>query len=1356
MRIVSTIDRPLKDEHVLAVDPPLRPELPEFWRRRINPFGGRALSAAALAAEQQVRSGVQLLRGQSVTAGIVSGLDLLLEPNAETAAPGEAIVQVLPGFGLTHSGEDVAIGSPRRLALGDLPIYARVDRLDAAGVPPAAADPLHRSHEEPPAGGAFAPLPALRPRRMGPPLRDAIAANVDLPHVAILVAEPITAEIVGRGDPASPCPRDPRDDPYDDWQRIDGCRLTLAFWPDELVAAGVPDYALPAPGPSFRNRTAYGIFAIERGFLPGEAHPWDWLGVPIGLVAFNADWTLDFIDRAAVVRLGGSPKPRTPLVSQAGSPLLWQAQVSQFIEHLSALPDLMPATLTTMLRHLPPVGLLPRDVIHLATRRQIFFPAGFTLTAAPAPLEHLDLVVGESASLDPMSLDVPDEVELLVPVPERVYEPGLLEIAVVDPEFARTIGRFVADRTEWLTRRELVRRRRDVLADAVSGRRPHWRADDASAAEPLPDPNRRAPATCTRVRRNATAGTFVHGFTGAASSLEIATGDRIVQWVRIVNATGLTGLSLMLNERPPAGAAGDFPFRAFWGVPPAGDTPADLRRHGALPPNGVWTRLEASADAPWRVVSDTRVALAGHRFDGVSFMQNGGIVEWGPLSKIDAAGNETLFVADDVPAGAALQSGTGPDWPWVAAGPGDMPTEADFGTASPTGARRAAALDALRGRWTQPFLVDDFAELTEAGVDGFAAAVEQKLKNTNDAIDLGFVRARADIYRVRQYMLGADTASRLVTSPSLADTAVREESARARSEKIHQFYQAARAATVTPPPSGGPAPTSAAPTSGGLQFTQLAANISFSATRRTATATRLAASETVLARGTTLGGGLTQSAMLTLAQPDATLAAPSVSSLAATARFERAITLGDIQAQQPLVGFVERTVSVAERLQDPAAVEAHRYALAGKLAVRQSLAKLIRLEGTRREGIALGDLPSLGYTLKAGIPSAGRNTFGDLIDNPNNYDDADAFASATGLHESDYFAAAVRALDNTIGMMRLVEGRIALYNQLLADARAVHEELIARIVETDARLRVIGTELAEARHDVGVAQALLAEEQARVAALNARRAAILDAHVKAVLFRRPRVADRVAVVPTSPASAALVEAPAAACLRSHPAAPEELRAFASAFREAPVRWFPPLHPRLVLLDRLDAARAAVLAVRLRAETAVTFVATAPAGAPKFVAAVGAAFAAQRAAFEPRRIAALGLDIARVTSFGIVAARQQLIDTASLGDLIDAAHGRPDLGRRAAEELDAITQVATCLHDGFGEAPPIVRLEWAEALSEFDQPAPLRSLAGLPRWSELPLELRRKQQGLVDWLFARIDRNIAAAEAAINELVACAC
>src|SRR5262245_40324179 len=107
------------------------PQLDNVWRRRINPFTGRALSDRALAAEQATSAGIQRLRGQSVTPGIISGLDLLLEPGALDAAPEDAMIQLLPGFGLAASGEDVQVSTPRRLAIGKLPVRARVDQLDA-------------------------------------------------------------------------------------------------------------------------------------------------------------------------------------------------------------------------------------------------------------------------------------------------------------------------------------------------------------------------------------------------------------------------------------------------------------------------------------------------------------------------------------------------------------------------------------------------------------------------------------------------------------------------------------------------------------------------------------------------------------------------------------------------------------------------------------------------------------------------------------------------------------------------------------------------------------------------------------------------------------------------------------------------------------------------------------------------------------------------------------------------------------------------------------------------------------------------------------------------------------------------
>src|SRR5262249_25690056 len=154
---------------------------------------------------------------------------------------------------------------------------------------------------------------------------------------------------------------------------------------------------------------------------------------PLAVIAFRSDWTLDFIDRGAVVRMGGQPKPRGSLVPGRGTPLLWQARVAQFMEHLTALADFLPASITDAFRQLPPVGFLPAETIDLMHRRQAIFPTGYSLSAAPVPLDQVDLAVGESAGLQPVNLDVPDSIELLVPVPAAVYEPGLLEIATVDP-----------------------------------------------------------------------------------------------------------------------------------------------------------------------------------------------------------------------------------------------------------------------------------------------------------------------------------------------------------------------------------------------------------------------------------------------------------------------------------------------------------------------------------------------------------------------------------------------------------------------------------------------------------------------------------------------------------------------------------------------------------------------------------------------------------------------------------------------------------------------------------------------------------------------------------------------------------
>src|SRR3954471_12975461 len=277
MDVTQKIRRSFADEHVIGIDPPMRPELPNVWKRRINAFAGRSLSEKAMAAEQALRSGMQRLYGLALNPGTVEQLAVAAEPGAIGKGPPEARVNVAPGLGITRSGEDVTMSRSMRLALGDLPVILRLDHADALsghGVIVSDAPPP----EAAPAGAGGAMTQRLRPeqsRVLGGSLGEIAAnrASGDLPHAAVLIAQPIYAEMLGR--PIDPCAPYPPDDAYIDLQRIDGARLALYLWPSEMVAFdGGPDYSLPADSEARRNRLAYAVFDNERLLAEDEMHPW--------------------------------------------------------------------------------------------------------------------------------------------------------------------------------------------------------------------------------------------------------------------------------------------------------------------------------------------------------------------------------------------------------------------------------------------------------------------------------------------------------------------------------------------------------------------------------------------------------------------------------------------------------------------------------------------------------------------------------------------------------------------------------------------------------------------------------------------------------------------------------------------------------------------------------------------------------------------------------------------------------------------------------------------------------------------------------------------------------------------------
>ena len=216
------------------------------------------------------------------------------------------------------------------------------------------------------------------------------------------------------------------------------------------------------------------IFDAEADLAPGAVLPWEQLGVPVALIALDAQLQPLFIDHASVVRRGGYGRdPRlvvgnTLTTAQWRRAPLWQARIEQMAEQIADAGDPPPpaTALAQSFARLPPAGLLPTNALDLkvlplnaATEKlsSDFFPGTFELDAVPVPIDGLDLAVREAASLAPIDMVVPDRVRVLVPVPQAVYEPRLLYEEVIDPEFQATLDRVLLARAGALGARQGLR-----------------------------------------------------------------------------------------------------------------------------------------------------------------------------------------------------------------------------------------------------------------------------------------------------------------------------------------------------------------------------------------------------------------------------------------------------------------------------------------------------------------------------------------------------------------------------------------------------------------------------------------------------------------------------------------------------------------------------------------------------------------------------------------------------------------------------------------------------------------------------------------------------------------------------------
>lgn len=601
----------------------------------------------------------------------------------------------------------------------------------------------------------------------------------------------------------------------------------------------------------------------------------------------------------------------------------------------------------------------------------------------------------------------------------------------------------------------------------------------------------------------------------------------------------------------------------------------------------------------------------------------------------------------------------------------------------------------------------------------------QLADKADDAVDFGFLRVQSDIYRVRQVVLGNEKAMQLAASPALA-AIVQGSTAFAGARELSDFFASVQ--TRQPAPS---APTATEVTDAPVAPRTVRRNPAPVAGGRAFSTTARAP---LISKPTTVAVGGIGSAP-TIKQTTA----PFASRVVATGRPPVAID-GDLRDEvSSLHEFetpaVDRTVSIAERLEDAPSTQS----LAGARATKYStLNALAALPGAL-------DLDALSIPVPGKKTVATVRTLGNVKGNLANLSAKESVVdSALGLKsaisdEARAVSGATRMLDETVNVLRQVAARVANLRRLITLADALIATLQKALDDVATQLATAEKALAEARHDLSVADALVAEDAREVADTNARRRNVIASHVRFVAFVRPRTIEAIDSAPSRDLESP-DELPVPSCFRENLGEiPPEIRQAVDLVRRAPIAWLPTFHP---LLDALN-DRATLGHIVRSAAALASFTMTAKsvsrvkAEARPLARGLEAGFAAMEAQLSERDETLRGFDEREVDALSWTELRTRSLDVVSVADFAHVAHLRPDVLQRAGQGLDGLTRVATCLYRRFAEVPPEVRLDWAQKLSVFDTAVGLRDLLALPRFSSLPIDDRAAMQSLVDWLFSQV-------------------
>lgn len=425
-------------EDLIGIEPPLLQQADAGWLERLSLFTGRTLSDVALEQEQSYRSGRFTLLGQAVTQGVVQGLDLSVDLTVK-----DPVISVAPGYGISATGQDVNLLRTMKAALSGLAV---IDGVSGAAL-----------------ASAFS---AFKPPLAGQPWAGVLLLQGVLAAVPGSEVDTGFSNVVSGNLDAS-CGQDPTEYSFSDPQIVDAAQLVFVTWPSTLV--------MPSASPSgnWRNRLVYTVFNAEEALAPDDRLPWEFLGVPLALAGFDASSTLLFADRSAVVRAGGLPRRRYILpVSDAQQnlvavqPALANARVSQFAEQLGeSLSSVSPpGQIVDEFALLPPSGVLPSYTMDFTNKVALWCPSNWNVTAAPVYIEEVEGALQVGITAAPLDTTQAESIEILVPLPDQVYDPSILVTEVVAPVFQQEVDAAIDARNQVLRHRKVIELEANALA----------------------------------------------------------------------------------------------------------------------------------------------------------------------------------------------------------------------------------------------------------------------------------------------------------------------------------------------------------------------------------------------------------------------------------------------------------------------------------------------------------------------------------------------------------------------------------------------------------------------------------------------------------------------------------------------------------------------------------------------------------------------------------------------------------------------------------------------------------------------------------------------------------------------------